>query len=108
MLEYLLMIKMIKYLTEPYIKLDAYKLGIIDRDGKVLKKTWELNTYQEKNAYNTMIKFCLNLRRFIEKLPGGKSQLAKYLAVYGLFREDVNPDSCEANNLFEEFFNEDL
>ena len=43
--------KFIRILTTPYKKTDAYKLGIIDDKGNLLKKRKELNTGAEKKAY---------------------------------------------------------
>jgi hypothetical protein len=101
MLEYYLMLKIIDLLTKPWTELPAYKLGIIDANGKVLKNTHQLKTATEKVAYGTFQKFCFNLRRFIEKLPGGKTKLAKYLTVYALFKE--SEDSTMDSMFSEEF-----
>jgi hypothetical protein len=112
-LELLVMNKLIDLLTKPWIELPAYKFGIIDKNGKQLRTTYQLKTSQEKNAYGTLQKFAFNLRRLIEKLPGGKSQLAKYLSVYALFKEDTDLNDKFLENfeninsidtLFEEHF----
>jgi hypothetical protein len=87
MLEMYLMLKIINLLTQPWDQLPAYKLGIIDARGKVLKNTRKLKTSAERVAYGTFQKFCFNLRKLIERLPGGKTKLAKYLTVYALFKE---------------------
>jgi len=113
MLELFLMYMLIDLLTKPWKELPAYKLGIIDAKGNQLKKTFELKTSQERSAYGTFQKFAFNLRRLIEKLPGGKSQLAKYLSVYALFKEQTDVDGNflkefndinSIDNLFEEYF----
>jgi hypothetical protein len=113
MLEYYLMLQMINLLVKPWTEMPAYKLGIIDARGKVLKKTHQLKTATEKVAYGTFQKFCFNLRRFIESLPGGKTKLAKYLTIYALFKESEDTmDSMfieEFGNMnINEAFEEDL
>ena len=43
--------RFLKILTTPFNKQDAYKLGIIDANGKVLKKRKDLKRSEEKKAY---------------------------------------------------------
>lgn len=93
--EYYLMTKIINLLTVPWVDLPAYKVGIIDEYGKQLKKSNNLKTSTERLAYGVLEKFCFNLRRLIEKLPGGKSILLKYFTVYSLFKEERNIDSLD-------------
>ena len=53
--------KFIKILSTPWKKTDAYKLGIIDDKGTVLKKRKDLKTSEEKKAYtifHTLIQAC--------------------------------------------------
>ena len=73
-------------LTKDWDEQEAYKLGIIDKRGNVLKKTKELKTSKEKKAYTILTKFIFNLKKLIEKLPGGKSKAASYAAAAYLFR----------------------
>jgi hypothetical protein len=88
LVELYLIYKLAKLLTQNWTDLPAYKLGIIDSDGKPLKKSTHLKTAQERNAYTVLHRFAFNLRRIIEALPGGKTKIAKYLAVYALFKEE--------------------
>ena len=41
----------IKKLVVPFEKTDAFKLGIIDKDGKILKRRRDLEGSDEKEAY---------------------------------------------------------
>ena len=43
--------KFIRLLSTPWEKTDAFKLGIIDDKGNILKKRKDLKTSAEKNAY---------------------------------------------------------
>jgi hypothetical protein len=85
--------RIITTLTKDWDEQDAYKLGIIDRKGKVLKKTKELTTSKEKKAYTILTKFIFNLKRLIEKMPGGKSKIGSYTAAaYLLLKEEAEYD----------------
>lgn len=82
-----LMMKMVDYFIKPWDSFPAYKLGIINKNGKPLKKSSQLKTHAEKSAYGILQRLCFRMRRLIESLPGGKTKLAKYLTVYALFKE---------------------
>ena len=48
----------IKTLTTKWSDMEAYDLGIVDENGKQLKKTRDLDTQKERNAY-TVFHSCL-------------------------------------------------
>jgi len=79
--------KFIKYLSLPFEKWEAYNLGIIDKDGNVLKKV-RLKS-DEKNNYTLFHRLVKNLKRLIEKIPGAKSKIGKAAAAYFLLREEL-------------------
>jgi len=70
--------KFIKILTSDWNKQDAFDLGIIDANGKVLKKSGELKSRKEKQAFTTFHKIIFNLKRILAKFPGGSSKIATY------------------------------
>ncbi len=72
--------RIIKTLVTPWDEQDAYKLGIIDDKGKVLRKYKQLETKKEKDAYTVLIRFVFNLKRLLNKVPGGKSKFGSYAA----------------------------
>lgn len=80
----------IKKLCTPFTEWDAYKLGIIDENGKVLRKRYTLRTREEKNAYTMFDTLMINIKRLLGKLPGGKSRLASYAAALWLISESKN------------------
>lgn len=79
--------KFLRTLTYKWTEMDAYKLGIIDENGKVLKKARTLNTPEERDAYSIFHRLAFNLKRILEKLPFGKSKLASYAAALYLIKE---------------------
>lgn len=50
-------------LQTPFDQTDAYRLGIIDEDGKFLKDRSELTTPEEKRAFTRLHVLCFNMRR---------------------------------------------
>jgi hypothetical protein len=74
-------------LVTPFEKSDAYKLGIIDKEGNQLKKMKDLKTSDEKSAYNYLTKLVFNLKKLIAKVPGGSTQFASFVAAYWLIKE---------------------
>jgi hypothetical protein len=78
----------LKRLTTPFNKTEAFKLGIIDESGKKIK---EPETKEEENAYGYFDRLVFNIKKLIERVPGGKSQLASYAAALYLIRESANP-----------------
>ena len=55
-IDLLITYRVIKLLVTPFEKQEAFKTGIIDKNGKVLKKYRTLKTAKEKKSY-TRIKF---------------------------------------------------
>ena len=84
--------KIISTLVKPWKEQDAYKLGIIDDNGKTLRKAKTLKTTEEKNAYTILIRFIFNLKRILEKIPGGKSKFASYAAAAVLLLKEEEND----------------
>ena len=87
MIDNLLAFRILYMLVTPFEKTDAYKFGIIDKDGNPLKKTKDLKTTEEKNSYTNLNRLVFSLKRLLGKLPGGKSQLASIVAAYWLIKE---------------------
>ena len=79
--------RFLKLLVTPFEKTKAYELGIIDKDGAVLKKGRERSTPDEKSAYTVFHRLVFNLKRLIGKVPGGKSVVARYGAALFLIKE---------------------
>lgn len=74
----------LKRLTTPFKDTDAFRLGLIDEKGKRLKKA---ETSEEKKAVGYFDRVIFNLKRLLEKLPGGSSQIASYGAALWLIKE---------------------
>ena len=93
--------KFIKFLTTPFDKTDAYKLGLIDKDGKVLKKRSKLKTGKEKMAMTIFHTLAWNLKKLLDKFPPTKTKLGSFAAALYLLKEE---DDCDEEHLIESAF----
>lgn len=73
-------------LTTPFEDTDAYKLGIIDEKGYRIKSK-KVSTSEEKSAFTTFHRLVFNIKKLLEKLPGGQSRLASYASALFLLKE---------------------
>lgn len=94
-LDNLVAFKVLYMLVTPFDKTKAFKLGIIDKDGTALKKTKDLKTTEEKEAYTQLDKLVFSLKRLLAKVPGGSSQFASIIAAYYLIKENQHRSSIE-------------
>ena len=80
----------LKRLVVPFTKWPAYERGIIDANGKVLKKRKTLTTKADKDAWRLFDVMTANLKKLLETLPGGRSRIATYAAALWLIKEHQN------------------
>jgi hypothetical protein len=107
-------------LVTPFDKTDAYKLGIIDAKGKLLKRSNQLRTVEERNAYTLLHRLVFRLKRIIEKVPIENKKFLSFAAALALIRENyekgIEPINLESmfleslkkehdTTLVENFFN---
>lgn len=79
--------RFVKLLTTKWEETDAYKLGLIDANGKRIKSE-KLDTSEKKTAYTPFIRLAYNIKRLLEKLPGGSSTISSYAAALFLLKEE--------------------
>jgi hypothetical protein len=96
--------KFLRLLTQKWEDTEAYELGIVDENGKALKKVSELRTTEERNAYSVFNRLVFNVKRILGKLPFGNSRLASYAAAMYLIKEH-GVDAAEAEKILKEKFN---
>ncbi len=84
-----LVYQFIRRLATPFESWDAFKLGIIDAEGNILKKRKDLTTMAEKKAWGWFDLMLLKMKRLINKIPGGEGakKLASYAAALWLIKE---------------------
>ena len=96
LVDYYLVYRFIKALVMPFEKTKAFDLGIIDKEGNILKKQKELKTSEEKAAYGYFERMVWNLKKVIHKVPlVGKSLGSVVAASYLLLKEKYEDDELE-------------
>ena len=100
--------RFLKLLVTPFEKTEAFKQGIVDADGKTLKKSKELRTDKEKAAYTVFHRLVFNIKRLLGKIPGGKSVIGRYGAALFLIKEHTGMTEKAIINALEKFLDEDL
>ena len=83
----LIAFKVLTMLVTSFVDTDAYKLGIIDADGKTLVKASKLTTSEEKDAFTYLHRLVFNVKKLINRLPGGDSKLKNIVAALWLVKE---------------------
>jgi hypothetical protein len=83
--------KFVKILTQPWKDTDAFKLGIIDEKGKILKKRRNLKTGEEKAAYTIFHTLIWNVKKLLDKLPPTRTRLGSFAVALWLLKEYTDP-----------------
>jgi len=103
--------KFLQALIQPFTKFDAYKLGIIDKDGNFLRKFKDLKKPKEKKAASMFFRLIINLKKLLGdiKSPTTKQKLRSIQTALFLIKEEVETvggDPKEINRVFYEFIEE--
>jgi hypothetical protein len=78
--------RFLKMLTTPWKETDAFKLGLIDENGKRIKSE-KVDSSDKKMALGPFVRLVFNVKRAIGKLPGGKTTIGSYAAALFLLKE---------------------
>ena len=81
---------------------DAYKLGVIDDEGKRIKSE-KLDTDEKKSAYTPFIRLAANVKRLLNKIPGGGTKLGSFAAALYLIKENHNLNDNQLQKILDEF-----
>jgi len=101
--------RFLKLLTTPFEKQDAFKFGIIDKDGNRITKpkstrpAVELNTAEMKNSYTILHKLVFNIKKLFSKVPGLRTKVGTYAAALFLLK-DTFKESVDDPDVFEKEF----
>ena len=101
--------RFLKLLTTPFEKTDAFKLGVIDKDGhriklpKSTKPAVELTTSELKNSYTILHKLIFNIKKLFGKVPGLRTKVGTYAAALFLLK-DTFKEHVEDPDMFEKEF----
>ena len=101
--------RFLKLLTTPFEKVDAYKFGIIDKQGNRIKKpnstkpAVELATSELANSYTILHKLVFNIKKIFAKVPGLRTKVGTYAAALFLLK-DTFKESVDDPDMFEKEF----
>ena len=93
--------RFLRLLTTPWTELDAFKHGIINKDGKVLRPSATLKTDAEKSSFTMFHRLVFNIKRLLNMVPFGKSRIASYAAALMLIREETGISEAALKKIFE-------
>ena len=79
--------RIITLITIPFKHWTAFKTGVIDKDGKTLKKRRDRKTREEKDSFTMFHRFVRNIKRIIGFIPFGKTIIGSLAASLFLLRE---------------------
>ena len=87
-IDLLITYRIIKLLVTPFDKQEAFKYGIIDNKGKVLRKFSTITDSKEKRSYTILHRFVFNLKRILQKVGLGGRLGTFAVALATLIREN--------------------
>jgi hypothetical protein len=91
-LDIFLIYQFLRRLVTPFEQWDAFKVGLIDKDGKVIVDKNDRTSEQVK-SWGYYDRLLANLKKLLGKIPGGKSRIASFAAALLLLKEqNINPD----------------
>ena len=79
--------RFLKLLVTPWKKQEAYKLGIIDANGKNLIKSSKFEREEQRSAFTLLHRLVFNCKRIMQKIPFVRSQLGTYATALFLLKE---------------------
>jgi hypothetical protein len=84
MIDTLIALRILWILVTPIEETQAFKLGLLDKDGKTVRKA---KTADEKAATSALHRLIWNLKRMISLVPGGSTRIGSLAAAYLLMKE---------------------
>ncbi len=93
--------RFVRLLVMKWENWDAYKLGIIDKDGK-RDRNVKLDDDEKKSAYTPFIRLVANIKRLTSKIPGGGTGLGSFASALYLIKEEIGLNEKQLTKIAEE------
>ena len=87
-------LRLLTILCTPFTEFPAYKAGIIDSKGKYIIPKSE-RTSQQNKSLTYLDRLMINLKKIINKLPGGENRLKNIVAAMVLIKEAYQNNTPE-------------
>ena len=97
--------RILKMLVTNFQDTEAFKLGIIDAKGKNIRKATTLQTPQERDAYTYLNRLVFNMKKIINKIPGGENRIKSLVAALWLVKEQYESGNRSTAMMQEKFDN---
>ena len=94
--------RFLRILTTPWEEQPAFENGIIDKNGKLLRRANELSG-DEKSSFTLLHRLIFNLKRILHKIPFVKSKLGTYATALFLLKQHFS-DQVEDEEIIEKAF----
>ena len=95
--------RFLRILTTPWEDQPAFEHGIIDANGKLLRKSNTLTTSDEKSSFTLLHRLIFNLKRILHKIPGVKTKLGTYVTALFLLKQHFSSQT-EDEEMIEKTF----
>ena len=79
--------RFLRILTTAWEDQEAFKHGIIDKDGKLLRKANTLTKSEEKASFTMLHRLVFNLKRILHKIPGVRTKIGTYATALYLLKQ---------------------
>ena len=79
--------RFLRILTTTWENQEAFKHGIIDKDGKLLRKANTLTKEDEKKSFTLLHRLVFNLKRILHKIPGVRTKIGTYATALYLLKQ---------------------
>ena len=99
LVDLLITYRIVKLMSTDFKNQEAFKFGIIDANGKVLRKSSKLNTQAELDSYTVLHRFVFNLKRILAKF-GLKSSISNFATALALILKE-NQELIKYKSLIE-------
>ena len=99
----LLTLRILTMLVTSFEEFPAFHLGIIDKNGNNLIPSKKFTTSEQKNSYTYLDRLVINIKKLINRLPGGENKIKNLVSAYVLIKECYTNSvkSPEQSRLFE-------
>ena len=82
-------LRFLRLLTTDFVDTKAFKLGLIDQNGK-RNKDVNASSQEQRDAYTPFHRLVFNIKRIISKVPGAEGKLGSYAAALYLMKEQFS------------------
>ena len=97
--------RFLRILTTPWEDQDAFTHGIIDKDGKLLRKHETLKSTEEKESFTLLHRLIFNLKRLLHKIPGVRTKIGTYATALYLLKQHMASDEEQEETIEKAFYN---